>query len=915
MKNRWFILSMLSVLSIGVLTGCNNSKDNKQKDITDEMITNIIEASNPDVDVNVGEYESMINPETPKEEDYRTFTSSSVLDAPRDFACVITYDKNEDTPLQNITNLMSNIVAANDKANIITIKDRGGNDHSNGLLTLSSNGDAFAVTKPGGYQYGEIYEITINDAPYLVFEGKSNTIRTLTVEIEDDPSEAATYNDKVLQENIVYIDLDKVSNKLLNNENQTYSFEYTEDLDLVKGQIFYATYVARSTGPNKYLDFYGVFEEKQNLGNKYKVIYTAPNMDQIYKAFHLKGNRPLNIEDCDAEILLNKDIATEQFKKSSITRALAKTALPYAKNDLETVGNMLSNFKVRFDTNYVNNRVGFKMMAGIYSYKLAEKTYLTFEIGYEKVTDYNVDFDVSIRYEWIFPVGVDYKIKCLEESDSAYYVKINITESLAPDIPHGPDDTEDEKFFNALTEAVDAIANGDGVDVKKDFDPSTSGTRTTWPIVRIDCYYFAPATFRLQLEVYLDISIQCTGLFKKQVHTSRVDFCYTNIDSAKTDEQTKTAETSNWLIGVIGDFNFELGLRASFSFSILGLYDYLVAQAYAEGFINASVSGMAIANITTREVGTDFTGYVCIDFALTVGVRVGIFFKILFVEKNISKLLYYDYLFRIKYENALEHWSSLCDDTIIIDNGQTLSLDNTSVLYAEYFDSVTMQLREKKFGAKDEFEIFSGYIMPDFVKEWGKGRIFTYKSNNEDLLTIDRDGVIHVKDGSPNEFTATITISVSNWAGTLSDKVVTVKFIANDTKELYTGSTLIGSFRPGYQVTLPTGPKEYGKAFLYYNYNGTHYNAGEKFTMPGNTTNIEPVYRLLKYFTVRFFDGLGNCVSDNRIMEFEAAIEPTPRMRDRYMIYNGDYVFLGWDTSFDYITNNLDVHGIYMEVK
>jgi hypothetical protein len=50
-------------------------------------------------------------------------------------------------------------------------------------------------------------------------------------------------------------------------------------------------------------------------------------------------------------------------------------------------------------------------------------------------------------------------------------------------------------------------------------------------------------------------------------------------------------------------------------------------------------------------------------------------------------------------------------------------------------------------------------------------------------------------------------------------------------------------------------------------------------------------------------------------MEFEAAIEPTPRMRDRYMIYNGDYAFLGWDTSFDYITNNLDVHGIYMEVK
>ena len=50
-------------------------------------------------------------------------------------------------------------------------------------------------------------------------------------------------------------------------------------------------------------------------------------------------------------------------------------------------------------------------------------------------------------------------------------------------------------------------------------------------------------------------------------------------------------------------------------------------------------------------------------------------------------------------------------------------------------------------------------------------------------------------------------------------------------------------------------------------------------------------------------------------MEFDAAIEPSARIRDRFMIYNGDYVFLGWDTDFSYITGNLDVHGIYMEVK
>ncbi|MBO4667020.1 MAG: hypothetical protein J5666_02670 [Bacilli bacterium] len=910
MKNKWFLISMLSVLAVSALTGCN--VDKKEKEITDEMITKVIEASNPDVEVHVGEYESMINPKEVQEEDYTTFTSSSVLDAPRDYVVNVTYAHKEETTLQNVTNLMSNIVLANDKANIITIKDRGGNYSSNDLLTLSSEGDTFAVKKPGGYEYGEVYEIEINDAPYLAFEGKSDSIRTLTIEIEDDPNESDTYDEKVINENIINIDLDKVSNKKLNEKDSTYSFDYDGDLDLVKGQVFYVT---RNNKPNKYLDFYGVYVNKEDFGNKKRITYTAPNMDQIYRSLNLKGNKPLDLEECETEILLNQDIATRQFKNSTITRALAKTALPYAKNNLEVIGSMLSNFKVRFDTSYVNNRVGFKMSAGIYNYKLADQTYLTFEIGYEKVTDYNVDFDVSVRTKWIFPVGVDYKIKCLEESDTAYFVKINVTKAMIPET-HGPDETADQKFFNELADTIDKL--GDGIDTYSgnQFDPSTSGTRTTWPILRVDCYYFAPATFRLQLEVYLDIGIQATGLFKKQIHNNKVDFCYTNIDSAKTDEFSKTAETSNWMIGFIGSVHIEIGLKASFSFSILGLYDYLVAQAYAEAFINASVTGMAIANITSTYDDTDFTGYICIDLALIAAVRVGIYFKILMVDKTISKLLYFEYVFRIKYENALEHWSTLSEDEITIDEGQTLSLDQTNVLWIQYFDSVTMQLREKKFGAKDRYEIFSGTLVKD--KNWGKGQMFTYKSNDENLLTIDKDGVIHVKDGTPNEFTTTIKIEVSNWAGTLSDKTVTVHFIANDTKDLYCGDMYIGSYRPNAPVILPEGPKEYGKAFLYYSYNGTHYNVGEAFTMPSNnnaTVNLTPMYRLLKRFDVRFFDGLGNVISDNRIMEFESATEPEARIRDRFMVYNGDYIFLGWDVDFSYITGNLDIHGIYMEVK
>ena len=354
---------MLSVLVMTTLSGCN--KDNKDKEITEEMITHVIEASNPDVEVNIGEYESMIENVSILDEDYHTFTSSSVLDAPRDYVVTVSYSTEEETTFQNVTNLMTNIVAANDKASIITITDRGGHVESNRLLTLSGDGQSFTVSRPGGYEYGEIYEIEINDAPYLCFEGKSSSIRSLTIEIEDDPSEAATYDEKVLQDNIVNIDLNKISNKQLNKENSTYTFDYDGDLDLSEGQVFLAS---KESEYNKYLDFYGVYVKKESIGNKTRVTYTAPDMDQIYKSFHLKGTRALNFEECETKYLINDALAEQQFKKSSIVRALAHTALPYASNDLEKVGSMLSSFKVKFDTNYVNNRVGFKMSAGIYNY-------------------------------------------------------------------------------------------------------------------------------------------------------------------------------------------------------------------------------------------------------------------------------------------------------------------------------------------------------------------------------------------------------------------------------------------------------------------------------------------------------------------------------------------------------------------
>ena len=910
MKNnkRYFLLSLLLAVVTPLMVGCNN-KDNKEKknnEITDSALTKVIEESNISANVDVGPYESMLTGDVkPVDIEEQLFTSSTIFDAPRDYVTTISYIK-DDNSLQAVNNVMKNVVNANKELGIVTIRDRCGNVTSKDLLTLSSSGTSFTVTNPGGYEYGEVYQIEINDAPYLGFDNKSTSIRTLTIEIEDDPSEAETIDEQIVKSGIIKLDLNKVFNKKELQKEEKYTFEYEGDLNLNKGDVFY---IANKNKTNKYLEFYGIYQESKKLNNgRTEVTYKAPNMNDIYDSFHLKKKQDLDMST--AKTILNNDLAVAQFKKSGLAKGLARAILTKTDNDIDILGNILDNFKLNINVNYVNNRVGFKISGGIYGYKIKDKTYFTFEIGYEKVTDYSVDFDVSIRTKWIFPVGVDYKIKCVEDTQEAYYIKVNVTKSYAP----GQEKENDQDFLDALSQGIDNIVNGnDNTDDLDNLGPSTSGSRTSWPIFQIDCYYLAPITFQIKGEIYIDAALQCTGLFKKEIHSTKVDFNFTNMSGSGQDEYHKTTEASNWIIGFVGTFSFEIGLKLSFSFSILGLYDYLRAQAYATAYLNASISGMIILDIFTNETGTDFTGYIGIDLALTIGVNVGLNFKLLFVESNINKNLFFDYLFRIKYGNSIEHWSSLSEDNIDM-NKQTLNIDNTNILWLNYFDTVTMTTREKKYKANDRYQIFSGSILSEEFINHTSGYTFTYTPSDSSLIEIDEVGNIHVKDGTPSTFKTTFTIHVSNWAGTASDRIITINYTANDTKELYAGDILLGTYRPGYELTLPEGPKVYGQEFLYYQYGAKEYHVGDKFAMLEKTVILTPIYRILPYYEVEFYDGLGNMIYSESVLEGESAHEPSPIMRDRYIDTN-DYVFVNWEVDFSKIMQDTKVYSVYINIS
>lgn len=941
-----FTLLMMLAATATAFAGCNknnkNNKDNKENEthqVSDEELMEAIAGSNPTVDVEVGEYDHL---EGMAVKDVDTLTgkkgSSSWLDAPKDIAVNILFNHEDTSGVQYSVSLMKNLVNANKELHTISIVDRGGARLESSSNLLTTDGEMITISRPGGFDYGEVYQVEINDAPFLYFENKDVSIRTLTIEIEDDPNDEATYNEKNKKTNITNVSLNKVVNKKVNKEEETCTFEYKGAFpNLSKDSVFYVT----GTEENDKLDFYGLFQGKEELENGHELItYKAPSIEDIYESLRLKGNEEVDIEH-DAEITLNDEVAARTFKQSSLARGIARAALPLVDYDLKAITSIISNFQIKVNINMINNRLSMKFAAGIYNYKISQSksTYITIEFGYEKTTDYTIDFDVSIETKWIIPVGVNYKIKCVEDTQEIFFLKATVTIGLQPDTPESKEDWTD-----AVSKEIDHVLAGDNASVlscikdDKEAQESTSGGKTTWPLLIVDIYALSPISFRLRVDFYIDAGFQAMMCFQQETHSKKVDFCFSNSGGASEDAENTISKSSNWSISFAGNIHVEIGFRVSFSFSILGLHDYLHAEAYAELFINASVSGMLLADISFGDTSTEFSGYMCIDLAVTVGMRVGLDFKLLFASENVNKVLWFYYLVRILYENSMEHWSEMADSEINMEH-QSLNINDTNVLWFNCFNSVTMGFEENKFKGGDMISPFSGILVPQAFIDWTSTHLFTYEVlDHQEYLTIDENGKLHATDNAPVSFDANIKIGVSNWGGTVSDRTITVHFTDTDAHEVYISYAgghvnpgsgyqgfmkFLGEYRSTYDFVFPEAPERRGFEFYCYNilvdgdyFNDKEYKVGDKISMSefpdGKTVEILAWYLDKEAYNVRFYDGKDNLVYEDTVYQGESATAPYALMRDRFM--GEDYTFIGWDRKLDGITSNTDIHGIYIRI-
>ncbi|MCR5491751.1 MAG: hypothetical protein K6F32_06455 [Bacilli bacterium] len=900
LMKRWSLYVGLLACSLSFLAGCGGGSSDKTEPANqEEVITKILEESDPMATVHVGEFEHLESEGTsPIAEDAATYGSSSILDMPRDQAVHVVYDNSENRSLQSVSCLLTNIVEANNDVHIVSIKDRNGKYKNN---LLSSDGEKLLISSAGGFEYGEVYQIEINDAPYLSFEGKDPQIRKLTIEIEDDPTEEATYDEKALKQGIVNVDRSKVKNKKQGEKEGTYSIEFDGEFPAMsQGDVFFATIAGRADDRQ---DFYGVFEKKEGS----TITYSAPNFSDIYESFRMKG-----VEDADltgAEVLLTDEFAVQQFKQSSLARGIVRHLLSINPKVIRAIVEAMRFLKITIDLNMVGNRLEEKIILKLPSIKIEDNRYIAIEIGHQTITEYTFDFDLKLNYKWIFPCGVDYKVKCIEESQNIWYFRVSYDHQPISDLKPSDKDATNA-LLDDIMNAMDGKYSTSGELLDPDgTTPSTSGTKTTVPLIYIDFHYFTPLQIRFRLDFYFDIGFQAMGLVKYETRSTRVDFNFTNMDGTGQDVANNIDESSNLVAYLSGGFHAELGLRISLGISFLGLYDYLHVEGYAEAYLNLSITGMIAMDIDFTK--GQFSGLYSIDNNLSAGVRAGLHFKAPFFETNIARN-WSTVLFRLKFDNPMEHWSEHAATTIDMDK-ESMSLNETSALWIRYFDPLTMSVKEKQYKANDQFSILSGALLPDSVKKLSSGHTFSYSVEDPTLLEVNEDGLIHVKDGTPVSFTTKITISVSNLVGFIEDRTITIKYTASDVKDIYAGDTLIAQQRPKTSLTLPEAPAIRGKAFEYYEYNGVHYEAGDTFTVPDESVVFSLHYRDLPTYKIYFYDGYGILVAIDEVYEGEDAHEPDQLIRDRYM--DEGWAFLYWNRSFKNVHQELHVSGCYFRVS
>ena len=932
---------LLLILSVFLLAGCANIKP-EQNTYTDEEINNMIEEAMEEAPIEVLPYEEDLSPmvlldniEQETAESLVKFNKGdadqfvTVVDSNYHFAEGPYLSYGEYTPTE------SDVVLVDENENHINLE-----------AISKSDGKVTYRVPVSEFEENHGYHVQLKNEQ-VKFSNKDQSIRQLTyyslnVTDTNRKHDVIRHNETIKTfdiNNVDYFDVDAYGAYFIYKD----VFDINPEIEDEKGMKFrIADLDIEKDNDNT---VYGklVSTQKNPNGAGYLVRYEPCKANDLYENLNINDSIVIDANNADITLAGNDGNFGETLGRAFATHPDTVTTIRGIANSYNidpehlkaSVLDWASMIQISFDFGWDDSTSTFNWGAtATLTINPEDNITVTLKLSYKQTIRFTVTASLSIEY-WLFvPTGISYKLEVKEDDTKEVKFGVQISTNLAP--------YDEDKIKESIeNDILDAFKND--VDVKSKFkgdDGTATSDGRSYPLIRVDCYYFWPADIRFEIDFYWKCQLTLEMSVKYTSHSQRVDVSLSNSKGCDPHSESKAVNDKSVEFNFMGTFHVEVGLKISLGIGIAGFYRFFHAEIYISAYGAVDAEGFLIVGITWSDTQpVAINGNVGGKFEVSLGVKWGVDIYLLFggfkFEWPIAKLVLLGFANESAINEFVDKESTLeITNEDYSDDGKWINLDDYHFLGVSIFNAKTFAGDFADMKHDDTYSTSYGAFLDDsndpyFSFELTKGSEYV-EFQNYQLRIKDIVGI--------EEFDAEVTVRVNPRlsCADIEDvtKVIKIHFTNNLKQEVkvknYDGTIeSVGTYVVGIECKLPVPQAPRYKKFVgWYNtktavtiaYDPNDPTCGRytpsKAEVESGTTSVTFEYIFEDDYTwlVTWVDGLGNVVKTEQVQFGHAATPPEASVRDQYMtspIPGYEYVFTGYDKDYSNIQENTVIRAQY----
>ena len=833
----------------------------------------------------------------------------------------------------------------NDLEDFLTINDTDGNSVE--LKQEEHADNVFWITpKNGVYKEGAVYTVELSNDNYA-FKDKDPSITKLYFDTQRDDSFVYHLNDNLKYFDVANVikfadnDTEQISDPSSDEareyfENHTYEMIYaTNDFKKLNAGDNFC--ICPFKGGKPYVDdkqsFYGKFVSNVKDKDVYKVTYKNVNLLEIFQ--DKDGNTTLDVymnekeaeEFNDVKVTFDEDIVRERLVADpDLNRFIDAARIATHSTSRATNYDILTRGKFSPIFAYHAPKFVFQFRVEIYIPINEECTSVVFaDLLYQYTSVVSTKASCEVKEFLGIPYWISVTGEYVQEIDHRVNVKIGLMRNFEKD----EQDTSDMKkmirdAYNKLLDDPAYFMN------KMDDDANINANEMIMPIASLNIPFGGFFSFYVDIEFVLRIDFSVVFEYTYINHTVQRVLSFTTDGGVDNTSNSDKITAKCHTIDFLGTLGIEAGLRIKIGLCITGLQKLFGLGVAFEGGFYITLRGMA--GVTWGD-GFDarFVGGIDLDFGIYGSISAYIDLVVLHPKYEFvkgKKSLF-------GYSKEYTVLSMQTPENLQINDAIT-PIESTRLTMAELFISQTFAPEIRCLTLNENAELKNGdatlYVHP-----------VTIESDSDNLVVDAENNALVVRDSAPAYFTCKLTVSVHdelNYFFSDGSQVYTVNVtyrsknghnvsIANcDTTvfadkgktitlpNLQYDATLDSQYKCklGYDASnnvIATQDFTYDNDyydFVCFTDGNRNYNPGDVLYIDDKDIVITAIMNVITYYTATFYNGKGNIISTSRVREFTPAVAPT---QEQIMQGMDGYVFYGWDRDFSYMTEDINVYGIY----